>query len=230
VPKKLSTGALRCWQVIGFRAGQAVSAGSDGAGAPHRLCLLTPMWGVGQGTGRSGPLSRHQPAPRQPDIGSCRQLIAGKPACPHCARRSTCVIGALRGNWRFSPTSSAFVCVCRRATVGVAPERWQSRRFVGNRQPMRRCPMATQPPPASRGIHHRSAAEHDLSHLFAEVTSAREAVRVTKGAPRRDDTYRSDCSRLAASLGAYVRALERYRLPVPRQIRDELRLRRQLPS
>lgn len=90
--------------------------------------------------------------------------------------------------------------------------------------------MAIQPLPVSRGIHHRSAAEHDLSQLFAEVASARAAVRLARGVPRRDDTYRSDCGRLAASLGAYVRALERYRLPVPRAIRDELRIRRQLPS
>jgi len=90
--------------------------------------------------------------------------------------------------------------------------------------------MAISPLPVLRGIQRRSAADHDLSFLFARVTSAREAVRVGRGELRRDDAFRSDCGRLAASLNAYATALERYRLPVPREIRDELRLRRQLPS
>ena len=81
-----------------------------------------------------------------------------------------------------------------------------------------------------RGIQHRSAADHDLSQLLAEVTSARETVRLGRGAPCRDDAFRRDCGRLAASLDAYATALETYQLPVPREIRDELRLRQQLSS
>jgi hypothetical protein len=90
--------------------------------------------------------------------------------------------------------------------------------------------MSVRPLPVLRGVQHRSAADHDLSHLFAEIMSAREADRLSRGAQRRDDIFRSDSGRLAASLNAYATALERYRLPVPHEIRDELRLRRQLSS
>ncbi|WP_327637545.1 hypothetical protein OHB24_03865 [Kribbella sp. NBC_00482] len=70
----------------------------------------------------------------------------------------------------------------------------------------------------------------DLSHLFAEVVSARAAERLARGPRRQGDNTRSDASRLATSLRAYARALEKYRLPVPPVIRDELRLRSGLPS
>ena len=78
------------------------------------------------------------------------------------------------------------------------------------------------------GIQHRSAADQDLSYLYEAVRSARAADRLARCAQRRDDTFRSDSGRLAASLVAYANALERYRLPVPRAIRDELRLRSKL--
>lgn len=88
--------------------------------------------------------------------------------------------------------------------------------------------MSIQPATVAHGAQFRSVADHDLSHLLAEVSSARMADRLARGAPRRPDSSRSDSGRLAASLAAYVKALEAYRLPVPRAIRDELRLRRRL--
>jgi hypothetical protein len=90
--------------------------------------------------------------------------------------------------------------------------------------------MAIRPLTVPRGVQYRSAADNDLSHLFAAVKSARDADRQARGGLRRDDNFRSDSGRLAASLSAYATALERYRLPVPNGIRDELRLRRQLSS
>ena len=71
----------------------------------------------------------------------------------------------------------------------------------------------------------------DLSHLFAEVVSARAAERLARVGPRRQgENARSETGRLATSLRAYARALEKYRMPVPPVIRDELRLRSGLPS
>ena len=75
----------------------------------------------------------------------------------------------------------------------------------------------------------RSAVDHDLARLLAEVVSARAADRQARGRPRWDDPFRRDAHRLASSLRAYAGALERYRLPVPPVIRDELRLRSGLP-
>jgi hypothetical protein len=89
--------------------------------------------------------------------------------------------------------------------------------------------MTTRSQPVFAGISRRTAEDHDLLHLLAEVRSARAADRVTRGVPRRGSAPSSDASRLAASLTAYARALESYRLPVPPAIRDELRLRRALP-
>jgi len=93
---------------------------------------------------------------------------------------------------------------------------------------MGRCLMSVRPLALLPGVQHRSAADDDLSHLYAEIMSARAADRLARGAQRRDDSFRTDSGRLAASLLAYAKALERYRLPVPRAIRDELRLRRRL--
>jgi hypothetical protein len=76
----------------------------------------------------------------------------------------------------------------------------------------------------------RFATDHDLRDLFAEITSARAADQEARGQRRPDAPSRSDANRLALSLGAYARALEQYRLPVPPVIRDELRLRSGLPS
>jgi hypothetical protein len=88
--------------------------------------------------------------------------------------------------------------------------------------------MSVRPQVIRPGIQYRSAADLDLAHLLAEVRSARAADRVARSTGRRDDTFRTDSGRLAASLLAYAKALESYRLPIPRAIRDELRLRRKL--
>lgn len=80
------------------------------------------------------------------------------------------------------------------------------------------------------GASRRFAADHDLLNLFAEITSARAADRQARNQRRPDVPSRSDANRLAMSLGAYAKALEQYRLPLPRVIRDELRLRTGLPS
>jgi hypothetical protein len=79
------------------------------------------------------------------------------------------------------------------------------------------------------GAARRSAADHDLDRLFAEIRSARVADRQARG-QRRPDVPSRGASRLALSLGAYATALEQYRLPVPPVIRDELRLRSGLRS
>lgn len=84
--------------------------------------------------------------------------------------------------------------------------------------------------PAARGASGRSAADHDLRCLFDEITSARVADRQARGQRHPDSPSRGDAARLVLSLVAYARALEQYRLPVPPAIRDELRLRRGLPS
>ncbi|GAA1156214.1 hypothetical protein GCM10009630_62760 [Kribbella jejuensis] len=88
-------------------------------------------------------------------------------------------------------------------------------------------PVLTQFVPS--GPSGRSVVNHDLSRLFAAVTSARVADRQARGRLRWDDPFRPDAYRLASSLRAYARALEGYRLPVPPVIRDELRLRSGLP-
>lgn len=90
--------------------------------------------------------------------------------------------------------------------------------------------MTIQPAAALPSLRHRSSADHDLSHLLAEVMHARMAEQQTRSTKRPDDRVRTNSRRLTDSLSAYASALERYRLPVPRAIRDELRLRRRLSS
>jgi len=90
--------------------------------------------------------------------------------------------------------------------------------------------MTIHPIAALPSIRRRSTADHDLSHLYAEVVTARAAEQMTRSTKRPDDNIRSNSRRLTASLSAYASALEGYRLPVPRAIRDELRLRRRLSS
>lgn len=90
--------------------------------------------------------------------------------------------------------------------------------------------MSIQPLSAPSGAARRFVRDHDLLDLFAEVMSARAADRQARGQRRTDAPSRSDANRLALSLGAYVRALEQYRLPVPPVIRDEFRLRSGLRS
>lgn len=90
--------------------------------------------------------------------------------------------------------------------------------------------VASQPVTARPSLLHRSSADHDLSHLLAEVLHARMAEQLTRTTKRPDNNVRTNSRRLTDSLSAYASALERYRLPVPRAIRDELRLRRRLSS
>jgi hypothetical protein len=90
--------------------------------------------------------------------------------------------------------------------------------------------MTIQPVAGLPSIQRRSTADHDLSHLFAEVVTARAAEQLTRTTKRPDDNVRNNSRRLTASLVAYAEALESYRLPVPRAIRDELRLRRRLST
>jgi hypothetical protein len=90
--------------------------------------------------------------------------------------------------------------------------------------------MTIHPVAALPSIRHRSTADHDLSHLLAEVITAREAEQLTRSMKRPDENIRNNSRRLTASLSAYASALEAYRLPVPRAIRDELRLRSRLSS
>ena len=88
--------------------------------------------------------------------------------------------------------------------------------------------MSILPLAVLRGARRRSVVDHELSDLLAEVTAAREDDQLSRGTRRRNDTFRSDCGHLVCSLGAYANALEKHRLPVPRAVRDELRLRRGL--
>jgi hypothetical protein len=90
--------------------------------------------------------------------------------------------------------------------------------------------MTIQPVAALPSLRHRSTADHDLSHLLAEVIHARTAEQLSRTTKRPDDNVRTNSRRLTASLSAYASALEGYRLPVPRAIRDELRMRRRLSS
>ena len=75
----------------------------------------------------------------------------------------------------------------------------------------------------------RSNADHDLSHLYAAVVSARVAERLGRATRPPGGGLRSNGDRLTTALVAYTTALEGYGLPVPPVIRDELRLRRALP-
>jgi hypothetical protein len=70
--------------------------------------------------------------------------------------------------------------------------------------------MNLRPLPGLPSIQRRSSADHDLSQLFVEVSCARAADRAARCAQRTDGTFRSDSLRIAASLTAYTRALERY--------------------
>ena len=90
--------------------------------------------------------------------------------------------------------------------------------------------MTIRPHPSLLSIERRSSADQDLLHLFVEVTCAREADRQARCAPRTDTVFRRDSLRIATSLSAYARALERYGLPVPQGINEELRLRSRLAS
>ena len=87
--------------------------------------------------------------------------------------------------------------------------------------------MNAQPDPPP-GAHHRSVVNHDLAALFADLEAARAADHQAR-CSLRPDRNRSELEtmRLVTALGACADALERHGLPVPRTIRDQIRLRRQ---
>ena len=82
----------------------------------------------------------------------------------------------------------------------------------------------SDPPP---GAYHRSAVDHDLAAVFAELAAARAADQESRNA-RQTGTFNAERARLVASLRACVAAFEAHKLPLPRTIRDELRVRGQL--
>jgi hypothetical protein len=79
------------------------------------------------------------------------------------------------------------------------------------------------------GVFRRSLVDHDLAALFADLEAARAADHETRCCIRPERSRAElDSMRLVTALRACAGALERHRLPVPRTIRDEIRLRRQL--
>lgn len=90
--------------------------------------------------------------------------------------------------------------------------------------------MAIRPLPVVSGPCQRSAADHELSQLFAAIRSARVADRLARRPLRPGELVAPGSARLTLSLGVYAKALEQHRLPVPPVIRDELRLRNRLSS
>jgi hypothetical protein len=84
-----------------------------------------------------------------------------------------------------------------------------------------------RPPP---GAYHRSAVNHALAALFADLAAARAADRQARCARHPAATSAADSMRLVTALRACAAGLELHQLPVPRTLRDELRLRRQLQS
>lgn len=70
--------------------------------------------------------------------------------------------------------------------------------------------------------------DHDLAVLFADLDAARAADDKARRSTRPDrNRSEFDSMRLVTALQACAGALERHGLPVPRSIRDEIRLRRQ---
>ncbi|TCM46072.1 hypothetical protein EV644_103652 [Kribbella orskensis] len=71
-------------------------------------------------------------------------------------------------------------------------------------------------------------ADITLNALFAELTEARSANQLERGAPRLGTAGGRRADRLLQSLEACAAALEDRNLPIPPSLRDELRLRRSL--
>jgi hypothetical protein len=81
------------------------------------------------------------------------------------------------------------------------------------------------PPP---GAHHRSMVDRDLAALFADLDAARAADhQARRSLPPDRNRSELETMRLVTALRACADALERHGLPVPRTIRDQIRLRRQ---
>ena len=87
--------------------------------------------------------------------------------------------------------------------------------------------MNAQPDPPP-GASHRSLVNHDLAALFADLQAARAADHQARRSTHPDrNRSELDAMRLVTALRACAGALERHGLPVPRTIRDQIRLRRQ---
>jgi hypothetical protein len=82
--------------------------------------------------------------------------------------------------------------------------------------------------PPVRGLDTGLRVDLVLARLYADLVAARAAVQGYRHAPRVRGR-RSDAD-LLECLEAYAAALDRYRLPVPGRVRDELRLRRLLAT
>lgn len=67
-----------------------------------------------------------------------------------------------------------------------------------------------------------------LSELLADVQAAREEVRSLRGAPMVPDRLRSARQVLLQAMEAYAAGLTARRLPIPPQLRDEIRLQRRI--
>jgi len=90
-------------------------------------------------------------------------------------------------------------------------------------------PMTIQrhlPPP---GAFHRSAVDQTLAALFADLAAARAADHLARSHRPAIPTT-AESARLVAALRDCTAALEQHCIPVPREIRDELRLRCGLSS
>jgi hypothetical protein len=83
--------------------------------------------------------------------------------------------------------------------------------------------------PDPRGASVRLPGDGALARLRADVAAARSAVQVDRRGPQRLPGHtRAAEAVLLDCLEAYARALAVRRLPLPRRLRDELRLRRRL--
>lgn len=67
-----------------------------------------------------------------------------------------------------------------------------------------------------------------LRELADDVTSARQAVQVSRGAPVVWEDFKVAQEELLDAMETYVSALTVRRLPVPRRLRGDLRLQRRL--
>jgi hypothetical protein len=84
--------------------------------------------------------------------------------------------------------------------------------------------------PPVRGLDTGLRVDLVLARLYADLVAARAAVQGYRHAPRVRGRRSVADADLLECLEAYAAALDRYRLPVPGRVRDELRLRRLLAT
>lgn len=82
--------------------------------------------------------------------------------------------------------------------------------------------------PHLRGVGADSKVEQDLARLHADLAAARSVVHINRRTPRVPGRSSAAEADLLDCLETFTTALRLYRLPVPRRVRDELRLRRLL--